>query len=81
MTDTQKPSFDEPVTKNKLLLFSPKAKPDQKLAKRKFDSLKDDCQLFQDYLSHVQAENVTFGLVHSLGNRVKTKRTKIILLF
>ena len=46
MTDTQKPSFHEPVTKNKLPLFSRKAKPDQSLAKRKLDSLKDDCQLF-----------------------------------
>ena len=29
MTDTQKLSFNKPVTNNKLLLFSRKAKPDQ----------------------------------------------------
>ena len=46
MTDTQKPSFNEPVTKNKLPLFSRKAKPDQSSAKRKLDSLKGDCHLF-----------------------------------
>ena len=45
MTDTQKPSFHEPVTKKKLPLFSRKANPDQSLAKRKLDSLEDDCQL------------------------------------
>ena len=46
MADTQKPSFNEPLTKNKLPLFSRKAKPDQSAAKRKIDVLKDDCQLF-----------------------------------
>ena len=71
--DTQKPSFNKLVTNNKLLLFSRKAKPDQWLAKRKLYSLKDDCKLFQDYLSHVKAEKVTFGVVHTRGNRVKTK--------
>ena len=43
---TQKPSYNEPVTKNKLRLFSRKAKPNQSSAKLKLDSLKDECQLF-----------------------------------
>ena len=55
MGDTQKPSFNDPVTKNKLPLFSRKAKPDQSSAKRKLDSLKDDCQLFSRLLISCQS--------------------------
>lgn len=46
MMDSQKPYFNEPLTKNKLALFSQKAKPEPSSAKRKIDSLKDDCHLF-----------------------------------
>ena len=45
MVDSEKPSFNEPLTKNKLHLFSRKAKPDSSSAKRKIYSLKGDCQL------------------------------------
>lgn len=46
MTDHNKPSFNEPLAKNKFSLFSQKAKPDPSADKRKIDSLKDDYQLF-----------------------------------
>ena len=46
MVDSEKPSFNEWLSKNKLLLFSRKTKPDPSSAKRKIDIIKGDCQPF-----------------------------------
>jgi len=43
--DTQKPSFNEPLAKNKLALFSRKSKPEPCSAKRKIDIV----IFFRDY--------------------------------
>ena len=43
IVDSHKPSFNEPLAKNKLALFSRKSKFEPCSAKRKIDSLNADC--------------------------------------
>ena len=71
MADTQKPSFNEPLTKNKLPLFSRKAKPDQSAAKRKIDVLKDDCQLFSRLFISCQSRKCDLQAFFS-STKIKT---------
>ena len=52
--DTQKPSFNEPLAKNKLAMFSRKSKSEPCSAKRKIDIV----IFFRDYLSRAKAGSV-----------------------